>query len=138
MRFWDSSALVPLLVEEEATDELLDLYPEDEIVVWWGTEVQCASAVARLEREEKLSADSATEAFTRLQELARGWHLIEPSELVKETAKRLLRSHDLRAGDSLQLAAAVVAAEQRPSSLEFVCRDRRLAIAAAREGFRGA
>ena len=59
----------------------------------------------------------------------------EAADLVKETAKRLLRTHDLRAADGLQLAAALVVAEQRPATLEIVCRDRRLALAAEREGF---
>jgi hypothetical protein len=66
---------------------------------------------------------------------AASWHRIEPTDLVRETAKRLLRSHDLRAGHSLQLAAAIAAAENRPPTLGFVCRDERLSLAAQREGF---
>ncbi len=135
MRFWDSSALVPLLVEEDATRELLTLYSTDEVMAWWGTDVECTSAVARLERLGELFAADATEALRRLRELASGWHLVEPTESVKETARRLLRVHDLRAADSLQLAAAITAAERRPSTLEFVCRDQRLNLAAEREGF---
>jgi predicted nucleic acid-binding protein len=135
MRFWDSSAIVPLLVDEEETDPLLELYPDAEVVAWWGTEVECASAVARLERLGSLEAGDASESFRRLRVLAASWHLVEPTDLVKETAKRLLRTHDLHAADSLQLAAAVVIAEQRPATLEIVCRDRRLALAAEREGF---
>ena len=135
MRFWDSSAVVPLLVEEGDTETLLGLYPDDEVVAWWGTEVECASAIARLERQASLEAGQATESFRRLRDLAASWHLVEPTDLVKETAKRLLRTHDLRAADSLQLAAAVVIAEQRPATLEIVCRDRRLTLAAEREGF---
>lgn len=135
MRFWDSSALVPLLVEEEVTKELLRLYSTDEIVAWWGTDVECTSAVARLERSGQLGVADTTEALRRLRELASSWHLVEPSEQVKETARRLLRVHDLRAADSLQLAAAITAAERRPSTLEFVCRDQRLNLAAEREGF---
>ena len=135
MRFWDSSAVVPLLVEERETEQLVELYPGVEVVAWWGTEIECASAVARLERQGSLEAGDATESFRRLRALAVSWHLVEPTDLVKETAKRLLRTHDLRAADSLQLAAAVVVAEQRPPTLEIVCRDRRLALAAEREGF---
>lgn len=135
MRFWDSSALVPLLVEEDETDELLALYPHEGVIAWWGTEVECASALARIERAGELEVEGATMAFQRLRALARSWHLVEPTDLVKESATRLLRTHDLRAADSLQLAAALVAAEQRPASLELVCRDRRLAVGAQREGF---
>jgi hypothetical protein len=43
--------------------------------------------------------------------------------------------HPLPAADSVQLAAAVVAAEMRPTALEFVTADRRLADAARKEGF---
>lgn len=136
MKFWDSSALVPLLVEEEATLLLRDLYlGEPGAIAWWGTPVECASAVSRLEREDKLSPTAATEALERLDALARHWHRIEPLDAVLETARRLLRVHPLRAADALQLAAAFLASEGRPSTLEFVCLDERLAIAAQREGF---
>ena len=136
MRFWDSSALVPLLVDEAETDRLLDLYRNDaEAVVWWGTEVECASAIARLEREDALTVSDATTALRRLRALAESWHRVEPTDRVRDTAVRLLRVHDLRAADSLQLAAAVVVAEQRPATLELVSCDARLTVAAEREGF---
>lgn len=126
--------MVPLLVSEPSTDKMIGLYKKEEVVAWWGTEVECASAIARLERTEQLEARDATVAFRRLADLATGWHLVEPLTAVKEAAKRLLRTHDLRAADSLQLSAALVVAEQRPATLEFVCRDQQLSIAAEREG----
>lgn len=136
MKFWDNSALVPLLVEEEATLLLRDLYlGEPGAIAWWGTPVECASAVSRLEREDKLSPPAATEALERLDALARHWHRIEPVDAVLETTRRLLRVHPLRAADALQLASAFLASEGRPSTLELVCLDERLAIAAQREGF---
>lgn len=136
MKFWDSSSLVPLLVEEEITVPLRDLYLDEAgAIVWWGSPVECASAVARREREDRLSPQAATEALGRLDALARHWHRIEPVDAVLEMARRLLRVHPLRAADSLQLAAAVLASEGRPSTLEFVCLDDRLGVAAQREGF---
>jgi predicted nucleic acid-binding protein len=105
------------------------------LLVWWGAEVECVSAVARAERMGRLAPPGATEGLRRLVALRRGWHEIEPSEDVREAAKRLLRVHDLRAADALHLAAAFVAAESRPASLEFVCLDDRLRTAATREGF---
>lgn len=136
MSFWDSSALVPLLVEEATTEALIRLAADDaEMIAWWGSPVECASALARLERSGALTAPQATEAFARLDVLAAAWYEIEPVALVKETARRFLRVHDLRAGDALQLAAAFVAAEGRPSSLRILCLDDRLAAAAQREGF---
>jgi uncharacterized protein len=136
VRFWDSSAVVPLVVPELASDRVRRLHAGDPIIIaWWGAEIECVSAIARAERAGRLSMPGAAEGFRRLVALRQGWHEVEPSEEVRETAKRLLRVHDLRAADSLHLAAAFVAAESRPASLEFVCLDDRLALAAGREGF---
>ncbi|MGI8778208.1 MAG: hypothetical protein ACR2LJ_12700 [Acidimicrobiales bacterium] len=72
--------------------------------------------------------------MARLEQLAGAWHEVQPVESVRRVAHRLLRTHSLRAADSLQLAAAVVASEGVPRSMEFVCLDRRLVGAARREG----
>jgi len=136
VKFWDSSALVPLLVEEKDTIPLRDLYlGEPGTITWWGTAVECVSAVSRREREGLLSLDATLRALERLDALASRWHRIEPVDAVLETSRRFLRVHPLRAADSLQLAAAFLASEGRPSTLEFVCLDDRLRIAAQREGF---
>ena len=50
--------------------------------------------------------------------------------MVRQTAMRLLLVHDLRAGDALQLAAALTAAEGQPEALGFVTLDDRLGRAA--------
>ena len=98
--------------------------------------VPVADAVARGEREALLSLDDATAANGRLRGLASAWQEVLATEPVRNTAQRLLRTHPLRSADSLQLAAAIVAAEFEPGSLEFVCLDDRLNEAAMREGFR--
>lgn len=136
MKFWDSSAIVPLLVEEETTLLLLALFFADPgMIAWWGTSIECAAALARREREGFLDSAESTSAFRRLDALSRHWNRIEPVDAVLETARRLVRVHPLRAADSLQLAAAIVASEGSPSSVEFVCLDDRLVSAAQREGF---
>jgi uncharacterized protein len=136
MKFWDASAIVPLLMTEASTRQLQALAAKDpSMLVWWGTEVECASAIARLERDGALVESAATRAFDRLNQLAGGWHEVDPSDAVREAAVRFLRVHPLRAGDSLQLAAAFVAAERRPASLEVITLDDRLASAARKEGF---
>ena len=128
MKFWDASALVPLLVEEAGTELALSLVDRDPgVVVWWGSRVECVSALARLEREGLLDRQGADVAFAQLGVLADWWREIEASEIVREAAIRFLRVHRLRAADALQLAAAFVAAERRPPSLEFVTFDDRLA-----------
>jgi uncharacterized protein len=136
VKFWDASAIVPLLVAESTTRSLQALANQDsDLLVWWGSQVECASALARLERGALLDVKGAASAFDRLKQLANGWHEIEPSETVRENALRFLRVHPLRAADALQLAAAFLAAERRPSTLEVVTLDERLADAARKEGF---
>ncbi|HJU16854.1 MAG TPA: hypothetical protein VJ770_10330 [Stellaceae bacterium] len=136
MIFWDASAIVPLLIAEAATHSLQTLAARDpDMLVWWGSGVECVSALARLERAAALDTHAAAMAFDRLKQLADGWHEIEPTEAVRETATRFLRVHPLRAADALQLAAAFVAAEHRPTSLQVVTLDERLAGAARKEGF---
>lgn len=105
------------------------------LLVWWASEVECVSAIARLERQGHLTSRATIEALERLQSLVPGWHQIQPVEAVRIAAKRLLRGHNLRAADSLQLAAALVGSEGDPATLELVSLDDRLIDAARREGF---
>lgn len=136
MRFWDSSAILPLLADEPERTRLLDLLDEDpQVLVWWGSSVEIVSALARREREGHLTADEVTGALTSFRRLTESWDEVVPSESLRSTAERLLRVHPLRAADSLQLAAALTAAGHDARTLEFVCLDERLNAAARREGF---
>lgn len=136
MRYWDSSALVPLLVRQEAAGRMMRLLADEgALTVWWGTRGECDSAIVRLERDGFLPAQGAQQAFGRLDDLAAQWHEVQPVDILRETARRILRLHNLRAAGALQLAAALLAAEQRAWTSEFVCLNERLALAAAREGF---
>lgn len=105
------------------------------VLVWWATEVECSSAIARSERQGELAGDATRVALERLDALADRWHEIQPGEQLRRTARRLLRVHVLRAADALQLAAAIAASEGDPGSLEIVSLDDRLNQAARREGF---
>ena len=136
MRFWDSSALVPLFVQESTSAAVAATYAADSAVVaWWATPVECTSALARLERDGALALDGLTVAMSSLADAVGAWHEVQPVPLVRQTAMRLLLVHDLRAADALQLAAALTAAEGQPDALGFVTLDDRLARAAVREGF---
>jgi predicted nucleic acid-binding protein len=105
------------------------------MLVWWASEIECVSAVARLERNGRLNPNAVALAFKRLGQFVAGWEEIDPSDTIREAATRFLRVHPLRAADALQLAAAFFAAERRPASLEIVTLDDRLAVAARKEGF---
>jgi predicted nucleic acid-binding protein len=136
LRFWDSSAIMPLIVVEASTDAMRRIAERDPVMcVWWATEVECVSALARLEREGALGDTAVTGALECLDLLAESWNEVQPVAMVRGTARRLVRVHTLRAADALQLAAAVIAAEGQPASLEIVTLDEQLASAARREGF---
>ena len=136
MKFWDSTALVPILVGDATSAAVMaELELDPEIIAWWATEAECVSALARLEREGSLSAPAMREALRRLGALAGAWQEVQPVALVRQTAIRLLRVHPLRTADALQLAAAIVAAEDHPATLSLVTLDLRLAQAGEREGF---
>jgi uncharacterized protein len=136
VKFWDASAIVPLLVMETSSRRLQSLAAkEPAMLVWWGSEVECVSALARHERDGALDARAVTIALRRLQQVADAWNEIDPSDAIRETANRFLRVHPLRAADALQLAAAFAVAERRPTTLDIVTLDDRLADAARKEGF---
>jgi uncharacterized protein with PIN domain len=135
LKFWDSSAIVPLLVSEPSTPLVQQLFAADPALnVWWATETECVCAVSRLERSGDPSNRTATQAITRFDAPRAAWIEIQAVEGVRRTARRLLRVHDLRAGVALQVAAALIASEDHPESLEVVALDARLVVAAEREG----
>lgn len=136
MRFWDSSALVALAVPQTSTSVAERLIAVDpELVVWWGTQVECVSALARLAREGRLGEDHVSMAKRRIDAILDRSDTIEPSLGVRDRACRLLRAHPLCAADALQLAAALELRGDRSDAVEFVTFDSRLAVAARREDF---
>ena len=131
MIFWDSSALVALIMEEPASKSRLRQLQEDPVIlVWWGTPVECESAIQRRLREGVVTAGEAAQARQNLAELARGWLEVQPTAELRQLALRLLRTYALRAADALQLAAAVVVASRCVSDLKFASADLRLNEAA--------
>ena len=136
MNFWDSSAILPLIVNESYTPVIRKIVASDaEMIVWWATPVECVSALARLEREGTLSLAAMEVCLQRLADFQQSWYEIQPNQVVREMAVRLLRTHTLRSADALQLSAAICAAENRPSTLPMICLDTRLCTAARKEGF---
>lgn len=136
MKFWDSSAILPLVVKEKTTPTVLSAYRNDsEVVVWWATEIECISALARLSRESMLDENDLAIATERLTTLAQSWYIVQPTDRLRQVACRMLRVHPLRAADAQQLAAAMLASEMQPMTMPMYCFDHRLATAARKEGF---
>jgi len=135
MRFWDASALVPLLVQQSTTASVQAIRAGEAFVVWWGTVVECDSAIARLKRMGLLDEAGARRARASLDRLAETWIQVEPSDTIRASARSLLDKHELTSGDAFQLAAALHGLPSGDRPLEFVCLDRRLRQGAEREGF---
>ncbi len=136
MKFWDTSALVPLFLDHPTSAQLRTLGASDDaIVVWWGTRVECHSVLARLSREGVLDTPREAEARNVLAHLVEAWVEVEPSERLRAGATLLLDRRALRAADALQLTAALIWAQAGPRDHAFVCLDRRLREAARGEGF---
>jgi predicted nucleic acid-binding protein len=136
MKYWDSSAIVSLLVKEPSTGSLRSLHEKDpEQTVWCLTPVEIVSALARRVREglPALQEEAIGAGFAALAET---WREVGSLDLVRSRALRLLNTHPLRAADALQLGAALVACDEKPEALAFVCVDDRLREAARKEGFR--
>ena len=129
--------MVPLLVEERTSQaQRAILHRDPDIVTWWGSRVECASALNRLHFQRYLDSDRLNQSLEQLRRYAVGWLEVDPIEEVRERATGLLRHHPLRAADAFQLAAALTAATDHPEVLDMVCSDDRLSAAARREGFR--
>ena len=137
MIYWDSSALIPLLVEEPRSQLVKDIIKNDfDVVTWWGSVVECLSAVSRRRREGLLSRDDEDLLRNRLEMAFDTWTEIEPGEELRRSAGRLLFRHPLRSADSLQLAAALAWVSKDPHGHQFVCFDNKLRDAARNEGFK--
>jgi hypothetical protein len=136
MKFWDSSALVPLVTPEPQSAVCHGVARHDsKIVVWSLTPVEIVSALARKRREGSLASDAFVGAKRALAELEVEWDAIESLTRVRGRARRLLEMHALTAADALQLAAALLLYEERTEGAEFVTLDVALREAAEREGF---
>jgi hypothetical protein len=108
---------------------------DEEMVVWWATRVECLSALMRRHREAALASEAEQKAKSVLHVLSAGWSEVQPTEVLRRRAERLIAVHPLRSADALQLAGALVWAQDSPQGLEVVCLDRNLREAASREGF---
>ena len=136
MRFWDSSALVPLIVEERRSVACRKLFRSDPVVgVWLLTRIEIVSSLRRKERAGEMHRAEIVAALRRL-EIAHGrWTEVDEFALVSDYAERLLATHPLAAADALQLGAALVLANGQARRREFVSSDEQLAAAAEIEGF---
>jgi predicted nucleic acid-binding protein len=136
LRFWDSSAVLPLVFDEKFSVTIADLLREDaEVAVWWGTRAECAVAISRLKRRGGLDERSEESARDVLNVFAETWIEMRPTDDLRLLATLLSKYHPLRTADCFQFAAALRWCEGDVGGSCFVCLDDRLRKAAQDEGF---
>jgi predicted nucleic acid-binding protein len=136
LKFWDSSALLPLFIDEPSTEPLRALMADDaDVVTWLFTVVELLSAMGRLERQSAELGDLIDGVRAAIRERESQWTVVTHVEAVRRRAERIVGLHPLSAADALQLAAAQVVANDQPETLPFVTLDRVLGKAARLEGF---
>ena len=134
MRYWDASALVPLIVAEPDSESVRTWLSEDDhIVTWVWTRTEIIGAIEWRTREGSLSRLQRRDVLERFNAFADSWDEVTEVLAVRSRANALLARHSLRAADAGQLGAALLVQEQLASPLTFVCLDQRLSSAAELE-----
>lgn len=137
MRFWDTSAIIPLAVEESTSALMDSLLREDmDMAVWWSTEVECVAALSAKFRRKHYDRRDIEDTLNRIGSLIEAWSEVQPVDEVRIQAERLLFVHKIRAMDSQQLGAALVWSDGKVRGTELVSLDHEMRIAARNEGFR--
>lgn len=136
MKFWDASAVVPLLLPEQESDYCLQILKGDqEVLLWCLSRVEVVSALTRRLREQSLTLDQFQAAKTRFRQILESSYQITALERVMNRAVRLLEVHTLHAADACQLASSLIATQEDPDRLPIICFDEPLKEAAMKEGF---
>lgn len=137
MRYWDSSALVPLLVEEPSSASLRLLMREDgHIATWSWSRTEVVSAIERRCRESSDSRTQRQKTLAEFADFAASWDEFSDILDIQSRTHDLLARHPLRAADAGHLATALILRALSNEPFDFVCLDNRLSNAAELEGFR--
>jgi predicted nucleic acid-binding protein len=106
-----------------------------EVVAWWATSIEAQSALKRLLCQSEISQTAFSQSNQRLEIQKDTWREILPTAKVRELAKDLIETKNLRTLDALQLASASVWCFEKPKGKFFVCCDNKLSEVAAKIGF---
>jgi uncharacterized protein with PIN domain len=101
VRFWDTSALIPLILFEPGTARVIRWLRRDpDVTVWTLTRVELLSALARRRRAEPPSAPRIVQAKRDILEFWARWFEITAVERVRQLAERVVErpDHGGRAG----------------------------------------
>jgi predicted nucleic acid-binding protein len=133
--FWDSSSLVPLCVQQQATLIAEAMSKKYGMLVWWAAPVEVRSAFARLIRMGQLTSGGQVQAQVVLEDLRCKWSEVHPCNEIRSQAEHLVGRFPLRSADALQLAGALAWCSGRPRNRAFISGDVQLLDAAGQLGF---
>lgn len=134
--FWDTSAIIPLCVRQDATFEARRvgrLFSRR--IIWCGTAVEFHSSISRLKRTGEIEAKGCSLALKQWFRFQRLVHEVRAIDALVSLAVEMPERYGLRSLDAFQLASALIWCNERPRNRPFVCADRRLATAASDAGF---
>ena len=136
--YLDTSALVKLYIEEDGTQQVVDLTENPDrnrIIILDVTQIELRSAIRRREREGDIAIADSERILRQAEEDTSSSFLVQPSTAAMiEEAARLIDGYPLRTYDALQLAGCLVVGQTLPEPLIFVCADSRLCEAGRLEG----
>lgn len=135
LAFWDTSAIVPLCCLQNKSQTLRALRRKYEVVAWWATSIEAQSALKRLVGQNVISQDAYAQSVKRLEIQKDAWREILPTKKVRELARALIETQNLRTLDALQLASALVWCFEKPKGRILVCCDDKLSESAEKLGF---
>ncbi len=133
--FWDSNVLVPLCITELKSAQAETWFSQFQTVIWWGTTVETIGALCRAKREGRISGTEYTQAKAKVHAIESASQIILPGNRLRQQACLLLEQFQLRAADSMQLAAALAWCEESPKGNVFLSFDDRLRATAETLGF---
>jgi uncharacterized protein with PIN domain len=135
MQFWDTSALIPLMIEEAASGLMRGFLAEDGAIgVSAITPLEITSTLWRRRHAGLLTIEAHHQADVIFAELSARWSLMAQNTLILRAALDVVTRHPLRTLDAMQLGAAMVMTDT-PAFLTIVTLDQDLAAAARDEGF---
>jgi uncharacterized protein len=130
--YFDTSAVVPLLVEEPGTDISLRVWLQAETVATVRmTFAEAAAALARASRLGRLTVDAHDRALAELESVWAQMDVLDVDDGLVRAAGVLARDHALRGYDAVHCAAALRVTSGTTVALAG---DRELLAAWQREG----
>jgi predicted nucleic acid-binding protein len=136
MLFWDSSALLAIILHESSAALLRPFLDEDpEVASSFITPLEIVSTIWRRQHADLFSLAQVQDVDQLYSVITKNWITLGDTRTI-DVALRLVARQPLRTGDAIQLASALEVADREGVMLPFVTLDEELGAAARAEGLR--